>query len=166
MEALEIELHIMVMSTYKVGRSGRQRMLLLLLYGVCFLALSIVLCVGLAVISRDIVSADLCLLQCYSFSSLSILYVLCPSQFLTSKDGCYCRLPLQVKYCSMPIFHSSKLCNISLSSDLNRGTSERSLNIFCSIPGKDGQHTSLEAEEFEWPSMEEGCCTKYAGDTA
>ena len=72
MEALENELHVMVMSTYKVARTGRQRMLLLLLYGVCFLALSIVLCVGLAVISRDNVSADLCLLQCYSFSSLSI----------------------------------------------------------------------------------------------
>ena len=46
-EALENELNTIAMSTYKVVRTFTQRMLLLFLYDICFLALSIVLCAGL-----------------------------------------------------------------------------------------------------------------------
>ena len=91
-EAVENDLDIIAMSTYKVVSAVRQRMLMFFLCGVRFLALFIVLCVGLIGFSKDSVCADLCPLQCYSFSLLCILYVLCVSQFLTFKDDCYCPL--------------------------------------------------------------------------
>lgn len=86
-------------------------MLLLFLYGVCILALSIVLCAGLIGFSGDIVDADLCLLQCYSFSFLSILYVLCAGQFLNSKDGGYCPLTckLNTASCQSLTSHTSAI---------------------------------------------------------
>ncbi len=78
-EAVEIDLKIIVMSAYKVVRAVKRRMLMLFLYGVHFLALSIVFYAVLIESSKDIVYTDLCLLQCYSFSFLFTLNVLCAS---------------------------------------------------------------------------------------
>ena len=99
-EAVENDLNIILMSTYKVVRIIKQRMLLLFLCGVRFLALSTVLCASFMGYSRDIVYADLCLLQCYSFSFSSTSYVFCASQSLNSKDGGYCPLPCMLNTAS------------------------------------------------------------------